>query len=159
MFSFCHCWSWLTSRACRSSEQLHPALESHLAKYRKTIPGLALALHLAGRGTGPVSEKAALQALAWAEFLESHAARAYASVTMAAVSAAKAVLARLRNGDLPRTFAGRDIQRKGWAHLSDRQTIADALSLLVYLDWLSERRRETEGRTATVYDVNARAIP
>jgi putative DNA primase/helicase len=141
------------------SEQLHPALESHLAKYRKTIPGLALALHLAGRGTGPVSEKATLQALAWAEFLESHAARAYASVTMADVSAAKAILARLRKGDLPRTFAGRDIRRKGWAHLSDRQTIADALSLLVDLDWLSERRRETDGRTATVYDVNPRAIP
>ncbi|MGI8427638.1 MAG: YfjI family protein [Actinomycetota bacterium] len=40
------------------SEQLHPALESHLAKYRKLVPGLALILHLVGRGTGPVSEKA-----------------------------------------------------------------------------------------------------
>jgi putative DNA primase/helicase len=138
---------------------MHPALESHLAKYRKLIPGLALILHVAGRGSGPVSEKATQQAVDWAEFLEGHAARAYASVTMAHVLAARAILARLRKGDLPRTFAGRDIQRKGWAQLSDRRIVADALSLLVDLGWLVERRRETEGRTATVYDVNPRAIP
>ena len=87
------------------SGDLHPAMESHLAKYRKLVPGLALSLQLADCGTGPVSEKAVLQALGWAEHLESHASRAYASVTMTDVPAAKAIIKRFRKGDLPRAFS------------------------------------------------------
>jgi uncharacterized protein DUF3987 len=138
------------------SGDLHPAMESHLAKYRKLVPGLALLLHLADRGTGSVSEKPALQALAWAEYLESHATRAYASVTMTGVTAAKAILARVRKGDLPRSFAGWEVWRKGWAMLSDRAIVADALSLLVDLGWLVECRRETGRRSATIYQMNPR---
>jgi putative DNA primase/helicase len=33
---------------------LHPAMESHLAKYRSLIPSLALILHLVDGGAGPV---------------------------------------------------------------------------------------------------------
>jgi len=73
-------WRTDLERRLRRGE-LHPALESHLAKYRKLIPGLALILHLAEGGRGPVTEQAVLKALAWAEYLESHALRAYGSVS------------------------------------------------------------------------------
>ncbi|MBL1264522.1 YfjI family protein [Candidatus Methylomicrobium oryzae] len=137
---------------------LHPAMESHLAKYRKLVPGLALILHLADGGTGPVSERATLQALAWAEYLETHALRAYASVTTPEISAAKAIIQRLRKGDLAKSFSSRDVWRPGWAMLSDREQVADALRLLVELDWISETRKETGGRTATVYAANPRGL-
>lgn len=140
------------------SGELHPAMESHLAKYRKLVPGLALILHLASGGTGAVSEHATLQALAWAEYLETHARRAYASVTTAELLAAKAIIQRLRKGDLPRTFGSKDVWRKGWAMLSDREQVADALQLLVDLDWLSVTRQETAGRTATVYEANPKGL-
>lgn len=138
--------------------ELHPAMESHLAKYRKLVPGLALILHLASGGTGPVSEQATLQALAWSEYLETHARRAYASVTTAELSIAKAIIQRLRKGDLPRTFSSKDVWRKGWGMLSDREQVADALQLLVDLDWLNVTRQETAGRTATVYEVNPKVL-
>ena len=138
--------------------ELHPALESHLAKYRKLVPSLALILHLAGEATGPVSERATLQALAWAEYLETHARRAYASVTSPEVSAAKAILEKLRRGELPRTFAARDIYRRGWAHLADREQVFDALQLLADLDRLAAHTRDTDGRTATVYEANPRGL-
>ncbi len=137
---------------------LHPAMESHLAKYRKLVPGLALVLHLAGGGIGPVTERATLQALAWAEYLETHARRAYASVTMPEVGAAKAILYRIRKGDLPRTFSSRDVWRPGWALLTDRVQVADALGLLVELDWLAASKSETGGRPGTVYAVNPRGL-
>ncbi|MDO9225634.1 MAG: DUF3987 domain-containing protein [Pseudomonadota bacterium] len=137
---------------------LHPAMESHLAKYRKLVPSLALVLHLAGGGTGPVTERATLQALAWAEYLETHARRAYASVTMPEVGAAKAIIARIRKGDLARTFSSRDVWRPGWAMLSDREQVADALSLLVELDWLAASRSDTGGRPGTVYEANPRGF-
>ena len=116
---------------------LHPAMESHLAKYRKLVPGLALILHLAGRGAGPVSERAVLQALAWAEYLETHGRRAYASISIPEVNAAKAIIDRIRKGALPRTFSSWQVWRPGWAMLSDRDQVADALRLLCDLDWLA----------------------
>lgn len=57
---------------------LHPALESHLAKYRKLVPF----------GEIPV-----LRALALAEYLETHARRAYAASVQANASIAKSILA------------------------------------------------------------------
>lgn len=137
--------------------ELHPAMESHLAKYRKLVPGLALILHLADGGTGPVTERATCQALAWAEYLETHAVRAYASVTTPEVSTAKAILHRIHKGDLSKTFSSRDVWRPGWANLTDSAAVADALRLLVDYQWLDVTRVETGGRTATVYEVNPRA--
>lgn len=140
------------------SGDLHPALESHLAKYRKLVPSLALILHLANGGSGPVSKRATLQALAWGEYLETHARRAYASVTSPEVTAAKAIIEKLRKGELSRTFAARDVYRRGWAHLSDRQHVLDALQLLADLDRLLVHTQTTEGRTATVYEANPRGL-
>lgn len=150
---------WRTDLEARlRSGDLHPAMESHLAKYRKLVPGLALILHLADGGTGPVSHAATLQALAWSELLESHAARAYASVSAPDVAAAKAILARIRKGDLPATFAGWQVWRPGWALLSDRQQVNDALALLVDLGWLAASRTDTGGRPGTAYTVNPRGL-
>jgi putative DNA primase/helicase len=140
------------------SGELHPALESHLAKYRKLVPGLALILHLGAGGSGPVGKRPVLQALAWAEYLETHARRAYASVVSHEVAAAKAILQKLRRGELPRVFAARDVYRPCWAHLSDREQVRDALALLVDLDWLAVHTRETAGRTATVFEANPRGL-
>ena len=137
---------------------LHPAMESHIAKYRKLVPGLALILHLSSSGTGSVSERATLQALAWAEYLETHARRAYASISIAEGTAAKAIIERIRKGALPRTFSSWQVWRPGWVMLSDRDQVAGALRLLVDLGWLSISRRETGGRPGTVYEANPRGL-
>lgn len=151
--------TWRTNLEARlRSGELHPALESHLAKYRKLVPGLALILHLANGGTGPVSERAVLQALAWSEYLETHARRAYASVTSPEITAAKAIIYRLRKGDLATKFSSRDVWRPGWAMLSDRELVTEALQLLVELDWLRITKQETAGRTATVYEANPKGL-
>jgi putative DNA primase/helicase len=132
------------------------ALESHFGKYPKLIPALALILHLAGDGRGPVSGQAMLQALAWGEYLESHARRVYGSLANAENAAAKAIVTKIRAGDLTRQFGAREVYRHGWANLSDRDTVRSALELLCDLDWL--RRIElddTGGRFATLYQANA----
>lgn len=137
---------------------LHPALESHLAKYRKLVPSLALIAHLAAGDIGAVTERATLQALALAEYLETHARRVYASAGAPEAAAAKAVIHRIRKGDLPREFSSRDVWRPGWAHLGDRETVGDALRLLTDLDWLAEDRAETGGRPKTRFIVNPRGF-
>ena len=137
---------------------LHPALESHLAKYRKLVPGLALIIHLAEGSYGPVDEPAVLKALAWSEYLESHANRAYGSVSQPETVAAKAILLKVHQRKLGEQFSVREIQRNGWAGLSDRLIVQDGLQLLVDYDWLAEERKETGGRPTTIYTVNPRGL-
>jgi hypothetical protein len=67
------------------SGEMHVALEAHLAKYRKLVPGLSLICHLADVSTGPVGIAALQRAIDWASYLETHAQRAYGSVTAASV--------------------------------------------------------------------------
>ena len=62
---------------------LHPALESHFAKYRKLVPALALLLHLADHNEGAVGVEAMMTAIAWDAYLRTHARRVYAAATNA----------------------------------------------------------------------------
>ncbi|MDB5693088.1 MAG: hypothetical protein JWO81_2151 [Alphaproteobacteria bacterium] len=118
------------------SGDLHPALESHLAKYRKLVPVLALIHHLCSRGNGSVPEMSVLAALAWAEYLESHAHRIYFSAIDNSADAAREIIRRLRSGDLPPRFGAREILRKGWSGLANKGAVADALDLLEDHHWV-----------------------
>ena len=96
-------WRAELERRLRSPD-LPSALESHLAKYRKLVPALALINHLADGGVGPVNEAALLRALGLAEYLETHARRAYGAGPEAEIAAAKSILAHIRKGDLSEGF-------------------------------------------------------
>lgn len=136
-------------------DELHPAMASHLSKYRKAIPALALIMHLIDGDTGPVSEGATIRALAWSEYLESHAIRAYASVTNSTASAARLILKRV--GELPPEFTARDVYRNQWSGLTDREAVRDALDMLGDFGHLISEVQDTGGRPSIVYRLNPRA--
>jgi len=151
-------WREEWERRFRGGSEL-PALESHFTKYRKLVPALALISHLADAPGSDVGSVAMLRALAWAEYLEPHARRAYASLDAPEQTAAKAIIDRLRKGDLPAEFKARDVYRKGWAHLTDADLVHNALRLLADFDWLAVREvsaRETGGSPARIYVANPR---
>lgn len=151
--------SWRTTLEHRlRSEELHPAMESHLAKYRKLIPSLALITHLAEGGVGPVTASAVTTALDWGEYLESHALRVYGSVSCAEVTVAKAIIKRIRKGDLADGFSCRDIYRKGWSMLTDRGPVESALQLLVDYEWLQTVPQKGLGRPTAVYLINPQVL-
>jgi hypothetical protein len=108
---------------------IHPALESHLAKYRSLVPSLALLCHLADSPAGgPVGRSAVLCALAWSEYLETHARRIYAPALEPDMAAAIELDRRLK--DLPEPFTARDVSQRGW-RLLDREGTAAALVVLI----------------------------
>jgi putative DNA primase/helicase len=148
-------WREAFERKQRDSDE-HPALVAHFAKYRKMVPTLALIFHLASRGTGPISEAALLRALAWAEVLESHARRAYASVSQARTEAARALLAKIRAGAVANPIRPRDVYLKGWSGLSDADDVRRAIELLEDLDYLRAEVVQTPGRSRTMYWINPR---
>jgi putative DNA primase/helicase len=148
-------WRAALEGRIRSGDE-HPAVESHLAKYRSLVPTLALLLHLADHDGGPVGAEATRKALAWAVYLESHMRRVYALGIDCASVAAKALGKRILAGDLPDGFRARDVYRKHWAGLSDPRAVNQALDRLLELHWLREEIRKTEGRDATHYRINPR---
>jgi putative DNA primase/helicase len=146
-------WRAGLERRLRSGE-LHPALESHFAKYRKLVPALALISAIADRCRRTVDAAALSGALAFADYLESHAMRVYAAGMEADVSAAKEILKRIRKGDLADGFTVRDVQNNGWSHLTVNETVKSALDLLVNNDWLAEHQIRTAGRPKQTYLIN-----
>lgn len=142
------------------SDNEHPAFVSHLSKYRKLVPGLALLIHLADNEAGPVGKVALLMALSWAEYLESHAQRAYASVMLEAAQNANALLRRIQHGDVPNPFAHRrDVYLKHWAHLSTRQKAGEAVQMLCDFGYLQQELvQETGGRPKIEFWINPKVV-
>jgi putative DNA primase/helicase len=150
-------WRKDLERNLRSGD-LHPALASHFAKYRKLVPTLALINHPADGGHGPIGKEATLRALGLAEYLETHAHRAYGAGSEAETAAAKAILSHIRKGDLADGFSARDVHQHGWSNLSDRDQVQAGLNLLCDLDWLAavDKRGPAGGRPTTHYSINPR---
>jgi hypothetical protein len=129
---------WLTALMQRLvAGELHPALESHLSKYRSLIPSLALIHHLMNGGTGPVGVLSVLSAIAWGDYLEEHAHRVFGSAVNDSAQAAKSILRHIKSGDLKEGFNRRDIERRGWAGLqSNSERIEAGLNILCDYAWL-----------------------
>ncbi len=139
------------------SGDLHAAMASHLSKFKKLVPALALINHLTDGETGPVTEAAMRRALRFAAYLESHALRAYGSGRQAEVAAAKAILSRIRRGDLPAEFTARDVLRHEWSNLSDTDQVKGGLDMLDDLGWVRSRRQDTGGRPKMLFTPHPRA--
>jgi putative DNA primase/helicase len=150
-------WRTDLERRLRSNE-LHPALESHLAKYRKLVPTLALVNHLADNSAGDVILPHVLRAIGWAEYLETHAARAYQSITDGQAIAARAIWRKVAAQDLPTSFTLRDIHQRAWSGLTDRPVVQDGLDMLVDYGWLNCAEVQTGGRPALRYTANPRGL-
>jgi hypothetical protein len=149
-------WRETFERAQRTSND-HPALIAHRDKYRKLIPALALVCHLADNPAGgPIGPTPLLRALGWAEYLDSHARRAYASVSRADLASARELLRRIRAGEVADSFRARDIYIKGWSRLATPEQAHSAARTLAEFDYLREHDEQTGGRSTTRYEVNPR---
>jgi hypothetical protein len=121
-----------------------PVVLEHLGKYRSLMPSLALIFHLidsadGSAAAGPVSLKTAELAAAWCDYLESHARRIYGLVANATVQSAAKLAKNIREGKLTDGFTIRDIYRKDWHLLTDRNAVQNACDELVAQGWLREQ--------------------
>lgn len=144
-------WRKTLEHRLRAGDE-HPAIVSHLSKYRKLIPSLALINHLCDvREGGAITEAALLRAIAFSEYLESHARRIYSHATRPDIDAAKALLKRLAGGKLSTPFKTRDVYIKGWTGLETPQKAQAAIDLLREYNHLTEYELDTGGRPTRMY--------
>ena len=160
-------WSTELERKIRRGE-LHPALISHLSKYRSFMPSLAVLFELAdaaavGRFTNVVSLAHTMQAAAACEYFESHARRVYSCVVSPQLRASHELAEHLKRKQIRNKdggtdwFAARDVYLKGWSGLDTPDVVRAATSVLEDAGWLrAVKDEDTGGRHATRYIVNPR---
>ena len=149
-------YAWMVDREnhLRSGAE-HPAVESHLTKYRKLLPALALIIHLAESDGGPVTLDAVTRAVAWADYLESHARRIYSRGIHPATAHARALAQRIEHGDVGTGFTIRDVYHgHHWSLLADAEQVQLAVDELIELGWLRAETLNTPGRPKVVHHVN-----
>ena len=153
-------YQWMQERenAARGAAE-HPAVESHLTKYRKLVPALSLLIHLAEANTGPVSLDALDRAIRWGRYLESHARRIYAQGVEPAGQHARALVQRIKSGDVGDGFTLRDVYHgKHWSMLSTADEVKLAVRELLDLGWLRVEREATRGKPKEVHRINPKAM-
>jgi putative DNA primase/helicase len=145
-------------------DELHPAVVSHLSKFRKTMPALALLFQMAdwtadNGGVGVVSLDHARQAAAWTAYLEDHARRVYSCITTPQLRAARELAGKIKSrvvgGD--GSFTCRDVYLKGWTGLDSPEAVRLAADLLADAGWLREQNDApgpSGGRPSSRYWVN-----
>lgn len=141
-------------------DEYHPAMQSHLAKYRKLVPAVALVCALVD-DESEVSHASLLRALAWAEYLQSHAERAYAAGTAPATEGAAALLAKIRGGKLEDGFSLRTLYLKGWTHLGTPEAARAAALVLCdlgHLRLIVEPAGLNGGRPSETFTVNPKTM-
>ena len=146
---------WLTDLERRiRAEDVPPAMQAHLAKYRSLMPSLALLFVLADGQTDSVPLSQAQLACDWCDYLETHANRVYASQTRPEHHAAIALSKRLAKGWKREdgVFTVRDVYRNNWSNLDSPDEARGALQVLEEYGWV---RRETNaqatGRPSETY--------
>jgi putative DNA primase/helicase len=161
-------WTWLESLERElSGDELHPALVSHLAKYRKLIPALALIFKLVDKPeSNDIGKEELLRSLAWGEYLRSHAERIYMAATIPETVGAKTLLKKIqagklsdRDGVLLERFTPREVANKNWSSLGSTQVVTKAADLLVEYGYLKSETVQSSdhlnrGRPSHCYLVN-----
>ena len=150
-------------------DDLHPAMVSHLSKYRKLIPALALVFALIDTPdtSGVIHERELIRALSFGDYLRTHANRLYAAAVTPETTDAVTLLSRIkagklvdRDGVILDSFTPRQVALKHWAGLGTPDAVRKAADVLADYDWL---RREVVtggaagGRPSDRYTVNPRA--
>jgi putative DNA primase/helicase len=169
---------WLTELEAKlRSNELHPALISHLSKYRSLMPSLATLFELADLASIEGFDGASLakkinfvcldhtrQAAAYCDYLESHARRIYSCVTTPQMRTAQELAGKIkaRKVGADGFFTTREVYLKGWSGLDTPESVKLAVEVLKDAGWIREASSEpgpSGGRPPIRYAVNPKLWP
>ncbi len=167
---FIEWWAGLEAKV--RSDELHPALVSHLSKYRSLMPSLALLFELVDRASidgfvgsllagrdNFVSLEHTRQAAAFCDYLESHARRVYSCVETPQLRAARELAEKIKSRKVGANgaFSCREIYLKGWSGLDSPEAVKQAAEVLSDAHWLRalpSEPRPLGGRPPDRYEIN-----
>ena len=141
---------WLTAlQTVKIQQETNPLMVEHFGKFRSLMPSLALIFHCIdiadGKARGNVSAQAALLAVDWCGYLESHARRIYAMAESPEHEAAVRLADKIKAGVVSSPFTTKAIYDKGWHGLKDKEEVEAACNILIDESWLRMTRKPATG--------------
>jgi putative DNA primase/helicase len=143
------------------SDEIPDYMASHLSKYPKLLPSIALILELvqgAIHQTHPqtVSVKSFLMAKRWCEYLEPHAWKVYNCDQVSLIENAKRLISKVQSGKLQDGFTVREVHHsKHWSGLADSAQVQKACDYAEGKTWLiKQQQAPTGGRNSDRYYLN-----
>lgn len=150
------CWELHTTHIAKET---NPLMQQHFGKFEKLFCAIALILHLAEYGIGPVKAASALRAAAWCQYLAAHARRVYGLVEAAKVGSARMVGRRIAEGKLDDGFKVRDLVRKQWTGITTNLQAEAALGILEDHGWLQSAETDNPtGRPTVNFYINPHVL-
>ena len=143
----------------RSSE-LPEYMASHLSKYPKLLPSIALIIELVQGAIyqsqlNSVSVASFLMAKRWCEYLEPHAWKIYHCDQVSVIERAKILIDKVHTGKLPDGFTVREVYHsKHWRGIADSSQVQKACDYAEGKKWLIKKEISTGGRLADRYYLN-----
>jgi putative DNA primase/helicase len=159
-------WYVALQKRLRSGD-LHPALTSHLSKFPKLLPTLALNCAVADGVTPDERIGLAYAQLGahWCDVLETHANRVYSCVVSGEMQAAADLSEKIKARKIGEngTFHRRDVYKNSWSGLDDPIKVLKALEILQDAGWVRQAppksgTRPVGGRPPELWIVNPRII-
>lgn len=144
-------WSTELNKGIRADRDMNSVLQSHLLKMPQTVARLAGIFALIEQ-VSTVSQVEMLRALAYSDYLRTHAEKIYGLATNGHLEGARLILQR--RDKLPSQFTVRDVYQKGWTGLGTAGDTAEALATLAEHGWVhtsSSEVLDTGGRPTIVY--------
>jgi putative DNA primase/helicase len=136
-------------------------LVAHVSKYRSMVPSLAAIAHVthsvdtSDSGTRTICDACLSQAIAWAEYLELHAAHLY-QISTPGMDSVHALAKAIRAGTVTSGMSLRDIHRHHWARLDTPESVAQAAGTLEGIGWVRVQAVSRGGRPAQILEVSPR---
>lgn len=155
-------WAIELETRFRLGDDEHPAFVSHLSKYLRLMPALALLFHLVECAdneslTLEISKKHAGMAAAWCDFLEQHARKVYAIVERKEIRNAEAIRKRIRRGDIVDGVSLSSVAHRCWSPFgNDPEAIRQAITTVLepYGYCRLETSKHGMGRPSEIIRIN-----
>ena len=162
-----HYNAWITKfeGRLRREKFASSALHSHLGKFRKLYPSMALILFLIEHPepstwrNKKIPVKYCVMAEWWCKYLEEQATRLYTMYLSTAQSAAQLLLVKIMNGLIESGTPVREITRNKWQGLTDPDLVRDGLKSLEKNNYLIiQDVQGTQGRSSPTVFLNPNIV-
>jgi Protein of unknown function (DUF3987) len=143
------------------SDEMPEYMASHLSKYPKLLPSIALIIEMTQGAINQVHPKSVsvqsfMMAKEWCEYLEPHAWKIYQCDQVSIIESAKKLIRKVQEGKLPDGFTVREAHHgKHWGGLSDSAQVQKACDYAEGRKWLIKKQQiPTGGRQPDRYYLN-----
>lgn len=154
--------AWLEANTRAIKQIYDPAIQSHRSKYKGLLAKLAGMIQLADivAARDPAREELVDadhfdQALQFLDYLDSHMNRVYACVKTPEEKSLESMVGHILKGDLHQGFTVREIVRKRWHGLKDKDAVEQTLFTLYEMGWVvSTDKKGKTGQSTMRYYLN-----